>query len=186
MVSRLNCAGPPATASVRRAGLLLAFVLLAAAGTGLAEEGFTALDTETQALKQEVIELNRDLFLLEEELLFPSSTQVSVFVSMDAGLLFDLDSVQLKIDDQVVANYLYTEREQQALRRGGVQRLHVGNLKAGDHELVALFVGKGPNGRDYRRGATVTFTKELGPKFLEVRIVDSGTAQQPEFAIKQW
>lgn len=169
--------------------LLTGFVLAAVlAVTQAAEEpeDFQTLDSQTQSLKEEVLELNRDLFLLEEELLFPSSTQVSVFVSMDSGTLFGLDSVQLKIDDEVVSNYLYTERELEALRRGGVHRLYVGNLKAGEHELVALFVGKGPNGRDYKRGAETRFTKELGPRFMELRIVDSGSQQQPEFEVKQW
>ena len=94
--------------------------------------------------------------------------------------------MQLKIDDKEVTNYLYTRRELEALRRGGVQRLYVGNLKQGEHELVALFTGKGPNGRDYRRGATVKIDKGLGPKYLELRIVDSEGKEQPQFDIREW
>ena len=97
----------------------------------------SALDGEVQSLRRDVVDLNRDLFMLEEDLLFPASTQVAVFVSMDVGTFFALDSVQLKVDDKEVANYLYTEREQDALKRGGVQRLWLGNLKAGDHEVTA-------------------------------------------------
>ncbi|MBN8281330.1 MAG: hypothetical protein J0M16_12035, partial [Gammaproteobacteria bacterium] len=33
------------------------------------------VDTEVQVLKDEVLDLNRELFLLEEELLFPANTQ---------------------------------------------------------------------------------------------------------------
>ena len=107
-----------------------------------------------QALKKEVLDLNRELFVLEEELLFPANTQVAVFVSMDVGEFFALDSVTLKLDNKEVANYLYTEREAQALLKGGVHRVFIGNLKAGEHELLAFFTGKGPHVRDYRRGAT--------------------------------
>jgi len=107
-----------------------------------------------------VIELNRDLMVLEEELLFPASTQVAVFVSMDVGKLFDLDSVQVKLDDKQVAAYLYTPSEVQALHRGGVQRVYLGNLKAGSHELVAFFTGGGPHRRDYKRGTTVKSTRD--------------------------
>ena len=146
----------------------------------------TSLDDEVQSLKQEVLALNRDLFLLEEELLFPSSTQVAVFVSMDVGEFFALDSVQLKVDNKVVTNYLYTEREVNALHRGGVQRLFMGNLKSGEHELVAIFTGKGPNGRDYRRGASHVITKSLGPKFVELKITDLASKEQPDFEIKEW
>jgi len=144
------------------------------------------LDTRIQSLKQEAMELNRDLLVLEEELLFPASTQVAVFVSVDIGTLFDLDSVQLKLDDSIVTNYLYTERETQALHRGGVQRLYVGNLKSGKHELVAVFTGKGPRWRDYRRGTTLTFEKGTDPKYIELQIRDETRGQQPEFRVKEW
>src|SRR5260221_3086368 len=112
------------------------------------------LDTRIQSLKQEAMELNRDLLVLEEELLFPASTQVAVFVSVDVGTLFDLASGQPKGDNSIVTNYLYTERETQALHRGGVQRLYVGNLKAGKHKLVAGFTRKWPRWRDYQRAPT--------------------------------
>jgi hypothetical protein len=164
------------------AGLLF-WPLLLSAEQQPQEQG---LQENVQTLKQQVLELNRDLFLLEEELLFPSNTQVSVFVSMDVGEFFQLDSVEIKIDGQQVADYLYTDREIDALIRGGVQRLHIGNLRNGDHELVAFFTGKGPQGRDYKRGATATITKGLGPKYVELKIVDQTSNQQPEFDIKDW
>ena len=145
-----------------------------------------ALDSSVQDLKSDVIKLNRDLLVLEEELLFPANTQVVLFVSMDVGKLFDLDSVQVKLDDKLVANYLYTPLEVSALHRGGVQRLYLGNLRAGEHELVATFTGGGPHMRDYKRGATVKFTKETQAKFVELRIQDSMAKLQPEFDIRIW
>jgi hypothetical protein len=144
------------------------------------------LDQEVQGLKKDVVDLNRDLFVLEEELLFPANTQVAVFLSMDVGDFFALDSVQLKIDQKEVINYLYTPREVEALLRGGVHRLYLGNLKVGKHELVAFFSGKGPNDRDYKRGASITFEKGIGAKYLELKINDRQRKQQPEFEIKDW
>jgi hypothetical protein len=144
------------------------------------------LDTRIQSLKQEAMELNRDLLVLEEELLFPANTQVAIFVSVDVGTLFALDSVQLKLDNSVVTNYLYTEREAQALHRGGVQRLYMGNLKTGQHQLVAVFIGKGPRGRDYRRAAALMFDKGTDPKYIELQIRDETRGQQPEFRVKEW
>ena len=145
-----------------------------------------SLDTRVQDLKADVIRLNRDLLVLEEELLFPAGTQVALFVSMDVGKLFELDSVQLKLDDKVVASYLYTPLEVQALHRGGVQRVYLGNLRTGPHELVAFFTGKGPHDRDYKRGATVKFDKGTDAKYIELRIQDSLVKLQPEFDVKQW
>lgn len=147
---------------------------------------FRSLDEDVQALKKEVLDLNRDLFLLEEELLFPANSQVAFFISMDVGEYFELDSVQLKINGKEVANYLYTEREAGALVRGGVHRLHMANLKTGDHELVAIFTGSGPNARDYRRGATLDFNKGIGAKYMELEITDRVAKQQPEFVIREW
>jgi len=145
-----------------------------------------SLDNRIQELKGDVIRLNRDLLVLEEELLFPANTQVALFVSMDVGKLFELDSVQIKLDDKVVTNYLYTPLEVQALHRGGVQRVYLGNLKAGTHEIVAFFTGGGPHWRDYKRGATVKFDKGTDPKYIELRIKDSTGKLQPEFDVKVW
>ena len=156
-------------------------------GTAAAEgAGARSLDEQIQDLKKEVVDLNKDLFMLEEELLFPANTQVAVFVSMDVGEFFALDSISLKIDNHDVSNYLYTPREVAALLKGGVQRLYVGNLKSGEHELVALFNGKGPNERDYRRAASIRFEKGVGAKYLELKVTDHERAQQPEFEIKDW
>jgi hypothetical protein len=158
----------------------------APASAGPPNSQFSDLDARIQDTKGEVIQLNRDLMVLEEELLFPASTQVAVFVSMDVGKLFELDSVQLKLDNKEVATYLYTPAEIQALHRGGVQRIYLGNLKAGSHELVAFFTGGGPHRRDYKRGTTVKFDKGTDPKYIELRIKDSTGKQQPEFDVKIW
>jgi len=156
------------------------------AGSAAPAGDFKSLDGEVQGLKKEVLDLNRDLFMLEEELLFPANTQVAVFVSLDVGTFFELDSVQLKVDNKEVANYLYTEREVEALNRGGVHRVYIGNLKVGKHELVAFFTGKGPHERDYKRGANLGFEKGVGAKYLELRISDRQSALQPEFRIREW
>jgi hypothetical protein len=145
-----------------------------------------SLDDRVQAAKADVIRLNRDLLVLEEELLFPANTQVAVFVSMDVGLLFDLDSVQVKLDDKVVSTYLYTPLEVQALHRGGVQRVYLGDLRAGSHEIVAFFTGQGPHDRDYKRATTIRFDKTTEPKYIELQIKDVQQKLQPEFDVKVW
>ena len=147
---------------------------------------FKTLDQEVQGLKKDVLDLNKDLFVLEEELLFPANTQVALYVSMDVGSFFALDSVTVKIDNKEVKNYLYTAREADALLKGGVQQIYLGNLKVGKHELVAFFTGKGPAERDYKRGATINFDKGVGAKYLELKITDRVAKHQPEFTIKDW
>jgi hypothetical protein len=147
---------------------------------------FRTLDEEVQDLKKLAVDLNRDLFLLEEELLFPANTQVAIFVSMDVGEFFALDSVEVSLDGKDVSNYLYTDREVDALIKGGVQRVYIGNIKAGEHELVALFTGEGTHTRDYRRGASLVFEKGIGPKYIELTISDREVKLQPEFVVREW
>jgi hypothetical protein len=178
------------TAAARGAALLVAALALASVAGGAAASGETkqteGVDLDVQTLKKELVDLNKDLFKLEEELLYPASTQVAVFLSVDVGTFFALDSVTLKVDDKEVTNYLYTEREVQALHRGGVQRLYLGNLKAGEHELIALFTGKGPHERDYRRGTTLRIEKGVGASYIELKISDRVASLQPEFVVKVW
>jgi len=175
-----------------RTAMLTFLAAMAASMPALTEDaappaaGRSALDAEVQSLRREVVDLNRDLFMLEEDLLFPASTQIAVFVSMDIGTFFALDSVQVKVDDKEVANYLYTERELEALKRGGVHRIWLGNLKAGEHEVVAFFTGQGTHERDYKRGTTLMVEKGVGAKYVELRISDRLRKLQPEFVVRVW
>lgn len=139
------------------------------------------LADQIETLKQAMINLNRDLFILEEDLLFPASTQVAVYLSMDVGEYFALDAVEIRIDGEVKTYYLYTSRQVNALYRGGVQRLYVGNVNQGQHELTAYFVGIGPKGREYKRAVSIEFTKEEDPIAIELGVIDSTSKQQPIF-----
>lgn len=183
-------AARPAPVVVRRGLVLAGLVLLLAASLALAQDAptgdFRGLDAEVQALTQDVVDLNRDLFILEEELLFPANTQIAIFLSMDVGTFFGLDSVRIVMDGKEVANYLYTEREVDALLRGGVHRVWLGNLKAGKHELTAFFTGVGPHERDYTRGTTLEIEKGVGAKYVELKISDRLQKLQPEFVVREW
>ena len=163
-----------------------AAVVAAPAPVAAASAPEAGLDSRVQDVKADVIKLNRDLLVLEEELLFPASTQVALFVSMDVGKLFSLESVQIKLDDKMIAEYLYTPAEVAALHRGGVQRVFVGNLKTGAHEITAFFTGQGPHTRDYKRATTLKFDKGAEPKYIELRIKDKLAKLQPEFDVKVW
>jgi hypothetical protein len=164
---------------------LLAGLTVLTASLGSAAE-LQTLDQEAQDLKRAVLDLGLELTVLEEELLYPADTQLAIFVSMDMGEFFALDSVELKLDGKDVSSYLYTEREIDALNRGGVHKLYVADVNAGEHELVAFFTGKGPHQRDYRRGAVLSFEKSDGAKYVELNIADSEQNLRPEFAVREW
>ncbi len=149
-------------------------------------ETATPLSEEVEDLKKAALELNRDLLILEEELLFPANSQIVIFLSLDVGEYFALDSVKVLIDDKLVASHLYTKRQNTALSLGGIQRLYLGNLKSGEHEVTAFFVGMGPDNREYKRGATIVIDKDDDPKLLELKVRDSTANMQPEFEFEEW
>jgi hypothetical protein len=137
-----------------------------------------------QTLKKEVIQINQELSLLEEKLLFPSTTQISVFVSLEAPRDFRLDSAELSIDDQTVAKYVYTFRELEALQKGGVHRLHTGNVATGQHNLSVLLRGRSAGGDPFEQTGTATVKKDVDPKFVEMRIL--GASGKPSVQFRDW
>ncbi|HEY3487008.1 MAG TPA: hypothetical protein VGL10_02980 [Gammaproteobacteria bacterium] len=142
------------------------------------------IDDQVQTLKKEVIQINHELSLLEEKLLFPSTTQISVFLALEAPQGFRLDSAELSIDNQIVAKYVYTFRELEALYKGGVQRLHTGNVASGTHKVSVLVRGKNSGGDSFEQTATADVKKDVNPKFVEMRIVAAGGAPKVQF--KDW
>jgi len=139
-----------------------------------------------EALKKKVIKLNRDLFILEEDLLFPANTQFVVYLSLDTGQFLQLDSVTLKVDDEVAAAHLYTERQVKSLQRGGMQRLHMGNLKSGEHELTVTINGIGPQQQAYKKAASLVIEKGTDIKSVEVRIQDQSSNFEPTVQLVEW
>ena len=168
----------------------LCVLLFSLVSAGAAEaqqvQGAGDLDAQIQSIKQQALELNRDLLILEEDLLFPVDSRLTVYLSMDEGDFLSPDAVRLSIDGTQVTHYLYAERQLVALRQGGLQRLYMGNVKAGDHEIIAVLIGTDPGGSDYRREAQLVLEKTSGAKNLEVKIAEAEEKQQPEFTMEEW
>lgn len=175
-----------------RHGIILFFVWIAFGSPLHAEEApsineeLATLDSQIQTLKEEILELNTMLFRLQEELLFPEESSIVVFLSIEGGSYFNLDSVKLNLDDMQVTSYLYTDREVLALKKGGVQRLYMGNVKSGDHEMTAIFTGMGPQAKDYKRAESVSFNKGTGARFIKLVVRDDPHKKQPQFTFETW
>ena len=143
------------------------------------------LDEQVQEIKSEVLGISEELSRLEEKLLYPSGTQVAIFVALAKGDQMRLDAVRIQIDGQLVAHHIYSFKELEALRKGGVQRIYVGNVTTGEHQLEVLVDGKLANGTDYSHTEHFTFRKEVKPKLVGLRMAgpDSGTAP---IALEEW
>ena len=146
----------------------------------------STLESELEELKSQVLQLNRELFILEEDILFPASTQIAIFVSVDIGKFFKIDSVEVKINDENVAGFLYTKRQRQALEQGGIQKLYLGNLKTGNHHLTAIFNGLDNDGRTVKRAINYDFEKNDGSLMLELKVMDETSNLRAKVVVEEW
>jgi hypothetical protein len=135
------------------------------------------LDEQVQEIKSDVLSIAQELNRLEERLLYPSNTQLALFVSLTSGEAFRLDAVQIQIDGQPVAHYIYSHKELEALQKGGVQRLYTGNVPTGAHQLAISVTGK-ISGRDYSETGTFSIDKGIEPKLVGITLAgpDGGRA----------
>ena len=146
-----------------------------AVGTARAEEPASAaemrsLDEQVQEIKTDVLGIAAELVRLEEKLLYPSGTQIAIFVSIAEGETFRLDSMQIEIDGALATHYLYGFKELDALQRGAVQRVYTGNLPTGGHQLAVSINGKTPSGDDFISTETFAFDKGIEPKLLGIAL----------------
>ena len=143
------------------------------------------LDEQVQEIKSDVLSIAAELSQLEEKLLYPSGTQVAIFVALAKGEQMRLDAVRLQIDGQLVAHYIYSFKELEALRKGGVQRIYVGNVATGDHKLEVLVDGKLDGGADFSRTEHFTFHKEVKPKLVGLTLAGPASGNAP-IALGEW
>jgi hypothetical protein len=143
-----------------------------------------SLDEQVQEIKSDVLGIAKDLNLLEERLIYPSNTQVAVFVSLDPEKDFRFDAIQIQIDGELVAHYIYSFKELEALENGGVQRVYTGNARTGNHEMVVSVSGKLPNGKQFSSSETFTFNKLVEPAALDLKLAANGGGAS--IALEDW
>ncbi len=151
-------------------GISLLVLGAAADGQEIPKEQIKGLDEQVQEIKSEVLSIAAELNQLEEKLLYPSDTQVAVFVSLAGGDTFRLDSVEIRLDGEPVAHHLYTFKELEALRKGGVQRIYTGNVRSGEHDLQVRMLGKSEGGTDFEKSGHFKVAKDVGPKIVDIAL----------------
>ena len=151
-------------------GILVLFLSVTAYGQEISREQIKGLDEQVQEIKSDVLSIAAELNQLEEKLLYPSNTQVNVFISLISGETFRLDTVEVRLDGEPVAHHLYTFKELEALQKGGVQRIYTGNVRSGEHDLQIFVSGKTSGGADFQKAERFKVKKEVGPKFVEVSL----------------
>lgn len=173
------------TALLKSASWLGLFLYLVMTVTVSASED-TPLDQEIAEIRSEVASLSQTLFELEEAILHPADTQVSVFLNLKTREGLELNSVELYMDDSPVSSHLYTERERESLRQGGVQRLYIGNLPHGDHELKAILTARSANDRFIRREVFHDFRKRPGESRIQITLDAAAPNYEPDISFQEW
>lgn len=172
------------TASIRALVLLFGLWL----GASLPAEELPAadaLDASLQQFKKDMLDVNKRLLIMEEELLFPANAQLTVFVSLDVGRYLVPDSVTLELNGKPAQSHLYTQREVDAMKRGAIQRALTTIIKPGKHRITAVVAGVDARGRPVRRAATTEFSKDEGQKYVHLVIADDTASQQAELRFRE-
>jgi hypothetical protein len=155
---------------------------------GHADDSYRAqmkgLDEQVQEIKSDVLSIDADLRRLEEKLLYPANTHVAMFVALAKGESMRLDAVQIQLDGKLVAHYIYSYKELEALQKGGVQRIYTGNIPAGSHQLEVSVIGKLEGGKDYAQTETFTIDKGIEPKLLGITL--AGPAAGDAIEVSDW
>ncbi len=141
-----------------------------AAEEKVSKEQIKGLDEQVQETKSDVLGIAAELNQLEEKLLYPSNTQIAVFVSLVSGDAFRPDSVEIQVDGKPVARHIYSFKELEALQKGGVQRIYTGNVRSGEHDLQVFVMGKTGGGADFQKSEHFKVSKDVGPKIVEISL----------------
>src|SRR4030067_2006392 len=108
----------------------------------ITREQISAIDRQVQDIKNDVLGISTGITRLEEKLIYPANTKISMFLTAVQVDKFRLDAVKIKMDGKAAANHIYTSHELEALQHGGVQRIYIGNIRTGEHKLEVALTGK--------------------------------------------
>jgi len=162
-----------------------------AAAVSRSDEGsqnpsFARIDQEVQAIKQEILDINRNLSLLEEELLYPPEHRLTVFLSLSSGTTMDLKTLRIYLDEDTLVHHEYSNAEMEALRKRGVHKAYIGSIRKGEHVLQAQLRGTDRKDRVFDIANSATFTKRQSTKYVELRVSESSLQRVPRLTIQSW
>jgi hypothetical protein len=170
---------------IRVSVLLIWFAAPLSHAQDLTSDDMRSLDGQVQEIKSDVLSIASELSNLEERLLYPSNTQIAIFVSVAENEKFRLDAVKVEIDGNLATHHIYTFQELEALQKGGVQRIYTGNVVTGNHDLRVTMMGRQKNGKDFSETGSFSFVKGVKPKALGVILAEPGLGKN-EIQLGDW
>jgi hypothetical protein len=134
-------------------------------------------------LKHDVVTLNSDIMRLKMSLAAVKHEQLTILLQLNKSPDFELYNIKLRLNSTVVVDFDYSDREVSALENQGVQRLYVGKLTPGIHQVTAFLTGTQSDGNIYKRGAMLKLIKSEYGKTLLVNIVPSIDSQNVQLLL---
>lgn len=173
-------------AMIRVVKFVCVTLLLCSLNLSAAEFNPMSVDEQVKIIKKEMVDLGKDIAILEDVLLYPEKSRITVYLAADSGNFFSIEKVRLLLNGETVLSYQYNAREKNGFVKGSAQQLYIGNLKPGKHKIVAFVEGTGPRGREYKRGAALSFIKKEKAQAFKLLIEDNSRRQKPNFVIKEY
>jgi hypothetical protein len=159
---------------------------VSASDEGGQNPSFTRIDREVQAIKQEMLDINRDLALLEAELLYPAEHRLTVFLSLGSNTTMDIDALEIDLNGESLVYHRYSDAEMEALRKGGVHKAYIGSIEKGEHVLRAQLSGTGRRDQVFDIVNSARFTKLQGTRYVELLVSESTLRGVPHLTIQSW
>lgn len=177
-------------ATVLVALLLSAPGIAAAVATADLDERAQKLDQSVQALKKEVLEFNTEGQRIEDDILYPPHSRLSVYLAVRVpGFL--LQEVSVSLDNGPAQTLSYSDRDAKALlAERHIQRILRTNIAPGAHRIRLTYRGQMA---DAKPGATplgdsyeAVFDKDNRETSLEFSIARPNRLSRAGVAMKQW
>ena len=141
------------------------------------------LDTALQQVKREMIELDEKIHRIDRNQ--PRLETVSVYISVDKDILFQLEKIRLKLDGKTVSETVFYNTQQQALKLGGAAPVYKGTLMQGKHRFEATFIGTGKNGKRVEHRKQWSLAQPPGQhSMVELHLGNSTFSQTPSIDMR--
>lgn len=137
-----------------------------------------------QKIKLETLQVVKDATQLIEDVGYPEKSRVKIYVTHGAGKYFGLQKVTIVVDGADRAEFNYNDLQLKALLRGAANRVYMGELSEGFHELVVVFEGKDRKGNIIKKAETWLFDKKPGEFIMVMNVADNESTLRPDFSFK--
>jgi len=169
---------------------LMAATPIASQASSESDERALKLDQSIQAFKDEVLDFSREAQNIEDDVMYPAHTRVSVYLGVKIpGLL--LKEVSVAIDQAPPQIITYTDRDARAmLADRHLQRILLGSIQPGGHRIRVKYSGQMMDAKENAPPVgdsfEAVFDKDSRETELEISISRPNRLAKAGISMTQW